>query len=106
VDGVAILRIESGDENVHSERWDAAVLLACGDDPFSLVEAAVAEAARLSGGAKPLHEKKLPPSVDVFGWCSWDSFYSAVSAKGEPLTLVLVLFSVYVTSWAAFTFKN
>ena len=44
--------------------------------------AGVTAAARLSGGALPLSQKQLPPSLDVFGWCTWDAFYSTVSAKG------------------------
>lgn len=62
--------------------FDEAVLLAAGPDPFALVEDAVAAAAARSGGARPLREKRLPPNLDSFGWCSWDSFYSAVSASG------------------------
>lgn len=42
----------------------------------------VAIAARLSGGAQPLSSKSLPPSLDVMGWCTWDAFYSTVSARG------------------------
>jgi hypothetical protein len=76
------LRMESGDEAVLGQRWPHALLLACGDDPFALVEAAVPEAAKYSGTAKPLREKRLPPSIDKFAWCSWDAFYSSVSAQG------------------------
>ena len=74
--------MESGDEAVLGERWPHALLLACGDDPFALIEAAVPEAAKYSGTAKPLCEKRLPPSIDKFAWCSWDAFYSSVSAQG------------------------
>ena len=35
-----------------------------------------------TGGAKPLREKALPGLLDVFGWCTWDAFYSRVSARG------------------------
>ena len=35
-----------------------------------------------AGGAKPLREKQLPKLLDVFGWCTWDAFYSRVSARG------------------------
>jgi raffinose synthase len=77
-----VLRMESGDEAVLGQRWPSAVLVAAGDDPFALVDAAVAAAAARSGDAKPLAAKRLPPSLDVFGWCSWDAFYSAVSAQG------------------------
>lgn len=44
--------------------------------------AGVAAAARLSGTSLPRVQKQLPASLDVFGWCTWDAFYSSVSAKG------------------------
>lgn len=46
------------------------------------VRAGVQAAARLSGGAAPRTSKALPPSIDMFGWCTWDAFYSTVSARG------------------------
>ncbi|KAI3433391.1 hypothetical protein D9Q98_003207 [Chlorella vulgaris] len=76
------LRLESGDDTVKSDYFEDAVLLAAGREPYALIEAAVTAAAALSGGARPLRDKQLPPNLDVFGWCSWDSFYSAVSASG------------------------
>jgi raffinose synthase len=63
--------MESGDDSVTGARWESALLIAAGADPFELVDAAVAAAAARSGGARPLAEKRLPPSVDYFGWCSW-----------------------------------
>ena len=68
---IMYLRMESGDEAVLGQRWPHALLVAAGDDPYSLVEAAVPEAAKYSGTAKPLREKSLPPSIDKFAWCSW-----------------------------------
>lgn len=35
-----------------------------------------------AGGAAPRGTKVVPPSLDVFGWCTWDAFYSSVSARG------------------------
>ena len=74
------------------------MLLAAGTDPFALVEEAVAAAAAISGDARPLRDKRLPPNLDVFGFCSWDAFYSAVSASGAclvaPTMLYVVLSSV------------
>ena len=35
-----------------------------------------------AGGARPLREKQLPEILDMFGWCTWDAFYSNVSARG------------------------
>ncbi len=36
-----------------------------------------------AGNAKARVAKQLPDFVDVFGWCTWDAFYSRVSAEGE-----------------------
>ena len=88
-----ILRIESGDESVLGSRWGQAVHISAGWNPFELVDRAVAAAAFLSGGAKPRAEKSLPPSLDVFGWCTWDAFYSKISGRGERCTISM-LFSL------------
>jgi hypothetical protein len=53
-----------------------------GADPYELINQGVAAAARLSGTSKALADKELPPSLDLFGWCTWDAFYSTVSARG------------------------
>ena len=37
----------------------------------------------LQAARAPLREKPLPGLLDVFGWCTWDAFYSRVSARGE-----------------------
>ena len=66
------LRMESGDDAVLGDYFEDAVLLAAAREPYALIEQAVVAAAALSGGAKPLSEKQLPPNLDVFGWCSWD----------------------------------
>jgi hypothetical protein len=62
-----------------------------GTNPYALVDEAVCQAATLSGGAKPLHTKRLPATIDVFGWCSWDSYYSSVSAQGKGARHVCVM---------------
>ncbi|GAX76619.1 hypothetical protein CEUSTIGMA_g4065.t1 [Chlamydomonas eustigma] len=81
-EGDITLRVESGDKRVKSKSWSKILYVAAGSDPFQLIERGVTAAARLSGGALPLTQKKLPPSLDVFGWCTWDAFYSTVSAQG------------------------
>ena len=43
----------------------------------------MAAAAKLSGTSKARQDKALPEVVDVFGWCTWDAYYSKVSARGE-----------------------
>jgi hypothetical protein len=35
-----------------------------------------------AGNAKHRSRKEVPAAADVFGWCTWDAFYSRVSAAG------------------------
>lgn len=77
-----LLRLESGSPNVKAEQWDAALYLAASWDPYELIDRGVAAAAALSGGAQPRSAKHVPASLDGFGWCTWDAFYSTVSARG------------------------
>jgi Raffinose synthase or seed imbibition protein Sip1 len=76
------LRIESGAAAVTSASWPSALYVAAGTEPFDLLRRGVAAAAALSGAGKPRSDKTVPPSVDCFGWCTWDAFYSKVSAAG------------------------
>ena len=48
------IRIESGDASVKKSVWKRALYITAGNDPFALLDTAVAKAAALSGGAKPL----------------------------------------------------
>lgn len=77
----AILRIESGDPTVKSSEWPSVALVSSGRDIYTLMEKAVTKAARLSGNARPRTEKNLPDCMNGFGWCTWDAFYSGVSAE-------------------------
>ena len=70
-------------------RWENALYLAAGTDPYELVDKAVAAAAKLSGTSKARQDKALPEVVDVFGWCTWDAYYSKVSARGEVALALL-----------------
>eukprot|EP00873_Tetraselmis_striata_P002585 jgi/Tetstr1/422849/TSEL_013640.t1 len=81
-DNTLNIRIESGDLSVESSSWGAALLVAASWDPYALMEEAVTAAAALSGGGRPRTMKELPASLDAFGWCTWDAFYSRVSARG------------------------
>lgn len=77
------LRMESGDPTVLGSRWDNSLYIAAGNDPFILIEKAVAAAAQLSGGAQQRQDKQQPDSLNWFGWCTWDAYYSKVSARGK-----------------------
>jgi raffinose synthase len=76
-----VLRIESGDQAVTASDFPSILLLASGTSLFNLISESVTHAARLSGEAKPLAEKQMPKSLNYFGWCTWDAFYSTVSAQ-------------------------
>lgn len=75
-------RVESGAAAVQAAAWPGALLVVAGRDPFDLLERGVTAAARLSGTAKHRSQKEVPPACDVFGFCTWDAFYSRVSASG------------------------
>jgi hypothetical protein len=67
------LRVESGAADVAAASFAGALLVAAGREPFALVRAGVAAAAARSGGAPPREAKAAPPTVDLFGWCTWVS---------------------------------
>lgn len=75
--------MESGDPTVMGSKWPNSIYVAAGPDPFSLIEKSVAAAAKLSGGAQQRQDKRQPDSLNWFGWCTWDAYYSKVSARGE-----------------------
>ena len=82
--------MESGDPTVLGSKWENSLYIAAGPDPFMLVEKAVAAAAQLSGGARQRQEKQQPDSLNWFGWCTWDAYYSKVSARGAHSTYDIV----------------
>ncbi len=75
---------------LRSMAWDRAaatgpatlLLSAEGDDPFALVEAAVALAAARLRSFRPRTQKRTPEWIDWFGWCTWDAFYQEVNTEG------------------------
>lgn len=75
-----VVKTECGDKALREHTWPEAILVAVDTDPYDLVGRSVAAAAELSGGGKSLCQKVIPRSLDYFGWCSWDAFYSSVSA--------------------------
>ncbi|KAL3939229.1 MAG: hypothetical protein SGBAC_006018, partial [Bacillariaceae sp.] len=59
-----------------------ALYVAVGDDPFELVQRGMQEVSDTLGTFRTLHHKQIPESVDDFGWCTWDAFYSKVNPEG------------------------
>jgi raffinose synthase len=76
-----ICAAESGDKEVKNKGMRA-LYVAVGDDPFVLVKKGMQDVADATGTFQTLDHKILPPSVDDFGWCTWDAFYSKVSPEG------------------------
>lgn len=72
---------ESGGPAVSLEGMKA-LYVAVGDDPFELVQRGFQEVADSMGTFRTLNQKIIPKSVDDFGWCTWDAFYSEVSPAG------------------------
>jgi raffinose synthase len=56
-----------------------ALFVAEGKDPYTLMPAAAASVTKRLGKGQLRRAKKLPPFVDLFGWCTWDAFYNEVS---------------------------
>ena len=75
------LHIESGDPLVAASRVRA-LYAAAGSEPFALLRRGFAEVAAELGSFRTLGTKTLPPSVESFGWCTWDAFYSNVEPVG------------------------
>lgn len=78
-DGALELLAETGDPHL-AGLGGLALFAAAGKCPFDLLErGARAVQRRLATG--PLRpDKPLPAFVDHFGWCTWDAFYTDVSA--------------------------
>lgn len=70
---------ETGDPHLGAAAG-LAVFIACGPEPFALLEAGARSVAARLGTAPLRVEKPLPTFVDDFGWCTWDAFYTEVSA--------------------------
>jgi raffinose synthase len=59
------------------------LLVSFGQDPYELVQKAHESALKFLGmTAKPRTAKKFPEPLQYLGWCTWDSFYRDVNAKG------------------------
>jgi raffinose synthase len=73
---------ESGDKSWTTKNGMLALYVAIGDDPFSLLKQGFQQVADGTGTFQTLDRKKIPSTVDDFGWCSWDAFYSKVTPEG------------------------
>eukprot|EP00466_Bigelowiella_natans_P011092 jgi/Bigna1/44825/e_gw1.103.7.1 len=81
------LSLESGDPSLpgnlgEAVRVPSSLYIGAGRDPFALTQRAVAFLSKFHATFRLREEKSAPGSAEVFGWCTWDAFYSRVSPEG------------------------
>ncbi|GFP99042.1 probable galactinol--sucrose galactosyltransferase 2 [Phtheirospermum japonicum] len=73
---------ESGDPEVQTCQALEGVFVNSGENPFELIKDSIKIVAKHKGTFSHLENKKVPAHLDWFGWCTWDAFYTDVSANG------------------------
>ncbi|CAN6280870.1 unnamed protein product [Urochloa humidicola] len=73
------ITLESGDKAVQGTYM---VYVHAGTNPFDTITQAVKVVERHLQTFHHRDKKKLPSFVDWFGWCTWDAFYTDVTAEG------------------------
>ncbi|KAL1555316.1 putative galactinol--sucrose galactosyltransferase 2 [Salvia divinorum] len=76
--------LESGDNAVETDQGLHLVYMHAGLNPFEVIDQAVkaAEKHMQTFHHREKKKKKLPAFLDWFGWCTWDAFYTDVTAEG------------------------
>uniref|UniRef100_A0A453E8A9 galactinol--sucrose galactosyltransferase n=1 Tax=Aegilops tauschii subsp. strangulata TaxID=200361 RepID=A0A453E8A9_AEGTS len=74
--------IESGDKAVQTEQGMNSVYIHAGTNPFDTITQAVKAVEKHMQTFHHREKKKVPSFVDWFGWCTWDAFYTDVTADG------------------------
>ncbi|XP_031478729.1 probable galactinol--sucrose galactosyltransferase 1 [Nymphaea colorata] len=74
--------LESGDPAVDVFEGTNLVFVASGTDPFEVITSAVKSVERHSHTFAHRERKKMPDMLNWFGWCTWDAFYTDVTADG------------------------
>ena len=74
--------VESNCEEEKAIDVDNVMILACAKSPYEAIKRAMEECRRALGTFELLENKHLPETVDVFGWCTWDAFYTDVTPDG------------------------
>jgi len=81
-DGKMYLKAESGDANVVSKCARDICYLGIGSDPYNLIRDGFAALSEKMPSFRVREQKSMPESLDWFGWCTWDAFYSDVDGPG------------------------
>ncbi|KAL7130712.1 hypothetical protein ABFS83_13G151900 [Erythranthe nasuta] len=82
--------LESGDPDVKEFDGSHLVFVAAGSDPFDVITNAVKTVIPILRRTVEGHlqtfshreRKKMPDMLNWFGWCTWDAFYTNVTADG------------------------
>ncbi|XP_076958441.1 putative galactinol--sucrose galactosyltransferase 2 [Bidens hawaiensis] len=74
--------LESGDHAVETNQGLNLVYMHAGTNPFEVITQAVKAVEDHMQTFHHQDKKKLPGLLDWFGWCTWDAFYTDVTAEG------------------------
>ncbi|RDX86750.1 putative galactinol--sucrose galactosyltransferase 2, partial [Mucuna pruriens] len=74
--------LESGDTAVETNQGLHMVYMHAGTNPFEVVNQAVKAVEKHLKTFLHREKKRLPSFLDWFGWCTWDAFYTDVTAEG------------------------
>ncbi|KAG5387707.1 hypothetical protein IGI04_029248 [Brassica rapa subsp. trilocularis] len=73
--------LESGDPTVDQFKGDHLVFVAAGSDPFDVITKAIKAVEQHLQTFSHRERKKMPDMLNWFGWCTWDAFYTNVTAS-------------------------
>ncbi|VAH57941.1 unnamed protein product [Triticum turgidum subsp. durum] len=76
------LHREAGDKAVQTEQGMNSLYIHAGTNPFDTITQAVRPLRSTCRHSTTGRRKRLPSFVDWFGWCTWDAFYTDVTADG------------------------
>lgn len=74
--------LESGDPVVQEFEGKHLVYVAAGSDPYDVIANAVKSLETHMGTFCHRNKKEMPDLLNWFGWCTWDAFYTDVTAEG------------------------
>ncbi|KAK1293491.1 putative galactinol--sucrose galactosyltransferase 1 [Acorus calamus] len=74
--------LESGDPAVEAFDGTHLVFVGAGSDPFDVITNAVKAVEGHLQTFSHREKKKIPDMLNWFGWCTWDAFYTNVTAEG------------------------
>ncbi|RZC20565.1 putative galactinol--sucrose galactosyltransferase 2 isoform I [Glycine soja] len=72
----------AGDNAVETDQGLHMVYMHAGTNPFEVINQAVKAVEKHMQTFLHREKKRLPSCLDWFGWCTWDAFYTDVTAEG------------------------